>query len=266
MIETETDKIYEFLHERNKVNLNWKDSIHNIGEAAGVCAHKLTVIKMIIDYRNEEEKQKKKRMPSKLLRKKIDKELEALGNQMKINPDADHFYFPGGVGINGFFQHKHVKPWIITILDPKLKIFDNLSNNLETAINGALAILGAFYAIWDREEIYLPVNIIFLLFDRLAVLIEKTNELYNSIEKSEEIGDRNSRNASTTPIKINKIKLSDQYPKLKQILSNFDGAQEEKTAIDRILIKILKTKNEKTLRKYRQYLLDNFDHEKQDVN
>ena len=258
MIETETDKIYKFLHEANEVKMNWKDSIHNIGEAAGICAHKLTVIKMIIDYRNEEEKQKKKRMPSKLLRKKIDKELKALGNQMKINPDADPFYFPGGVGIGGFFQHKHVIPWITTILNPKLKIFDNLSDNLETAINGSLAILGAFYAIWDREVIDIPINIAFLLFDRLTALVEKTNELYDSIEKKEEIGDRNSQNSSTrTPAKIEDYKKHDSYPQLEEMIKSYQGTPKELRTINKLMENILDTKNKVTIRRYRHLLFQN---------
>jgi hypothetical protein len=272
-------KIYEFLCETNKVKVDWNNSLFNISETAANCAQALTIAKRIIDYRNEEEKQKKKRMPSKLLIKKIEKELESLVNQWEVNPDMDILYFPGWAESDKGSNLYYVKKWILKMLLEHNKyvksttentlgysILDNLRDNLEIAINYSLALRGVFYSLCGGEEIDIPVNITFLLFDILGVLVDKTRELRFAIEKSEEIGDRNSRNASTTPIKVNKIKLSDQYTKLKQILSNFDGDQEEKATIDRILKKILKIKDDKSIRKYRQYLLDNFDHEKQDIN
>lgn len=157
-----------------------------------------------------------------------------------------------------------------SILHCKL-VIDNLEENILFDILCTMVIKKLIRIVSSSEYFsgYPPIALIIQIDKVLMNLMVITEELKKKIYDRELEGDRNSDNASSgkhgTNFKINKIKLSDQYPKLLGMLNKFDGAQEEKTAIDKILGKILNAKNEKTLRKYRQYLLDNFDHEKQDI-
>ncbi|MEW5804604.1 MAG: hypothetical protein AB1847_21135 [bacterium] len=258
---------FNFLVDVNKCfHADYADYFFRLSDVAKGYARILTIIKKIVDYREEEERQKKKRLPFYELYKKIEDDLNTIYARMEIHPDADIVYFPGSLWIDGFFHDTHAKSAIYEMLDPKFKLPDNLEDDLKLAVHCSLGIAGAFHSLACGSGVEIPVAILLFLYDHLNNLIEKTTELLHAIEKRELLGDRNSKNASSVHLKINKIKLSDQYPKLKRVLSNFDGTQEGKTAIDRIVSKIIKTRNEKTLRKYRQYLLNSLDEEKQEVN
>jgi hypothetical protein len=265
-------KIYNFLCETNKVRVDWNNSLFNISEAAANCAQVLTTAKRIIDYRNEEEKQKKKRIPSKLLMEKISEDFDNLYSQMEVNPDMDILYFPGwaesGEGSNPYY----LKKWILKMLLEHNKhtestaepdtlndsILDNLRNNLEVGINYSLALRGAFYSLWnDGEGIDIPVNITFLLFDILGVLVDKTRELRFAIEKEEEIGDRNSRNSSIrTPARIEDYKKHEKYPDLELMIKSYQGTPKELREINKLMADILDTENRVTIRRYRHLFFE----------
>jgi hypothetical protein len=241
-----------------KSSVKWEESFSMLCGIAGKCSLVLTGIKYLIGYREIELKEGKRRKPSALLKKDIALILQ--------NSYTDNMYFPVKFETGAYFQDKDAKSWLTIIMDKNFILPDNLCEDLDKSICCSSALRGAFNALRCNCKDEIPLKVTLKLCEILNDLVDKTKDFTICIDKQERLGDQNSQNASTTSLKINKIKLSDQYPKLKQVLSKFDGSAEGKAAIDRILRKILNLGDGKTLRKYRQYLLDNFDHEKQEVS
>jgi hypothetical protein len=231
--------------------IDWKSSLDDACKVAADCQDILMEIFFIIAYRKREKKEGYKRISSVNLRQKINKDRVTMFKQY-------HSEFN--------ITDQVILDWLKAILHPVFSLPDNLQTDIFPGINSAIALQSAF-RILANDPLKSPLlRSMFVLNKQYTDLLLKTIKLRKKIDEEERLGDQNSQNASTTSLKINKIKLSDQYPKLKQVLNKFDGSAEEKAAIDRILKKILNLGDGKTLRKYRQYLLDNFDHEKQDIN
>lgn len=232
-------------------DIDWKSSLNDACKVAADCQNILMEIFFIIAYRKREKKEGYKRISSVNLRRKINKDRVKTFNQYH-----SEFNINDQVILNQLEK----------ILLPNFFLPEDLQTNIFDGINSAIAFQLAFRTLANGSLKSPLLRSMFILNKQYTDLILKTVKLKEKIDEEERLGDQNSQNASTTSLKINKIKLSDQYPKLKQVLSKFDGSAEGKAAIDRILRKILNLGDGKTLRKYRQYLLDNFDHEKQELN
>lgn len=258
------DNIRGFLYEIEQcIDVDWKNSFLEWSNIADECNKTFSKIDVILRYREDEKKKKLKIIPPGELLEEIEKKLQSIGNDYFGDP----FYYPGDFINNHnkvrYYDNDLAAENLIEIFKVNEKPLTLPSDPL-TLRCYSLALKKAFYALAQGDV--LPYKVVSYLYSVLFDIYRESERRWDDTLKQEKQREQSSMNASSVHIKINKIKLSDQYSKLKQLLSKFEGIQEEKAAIDRILVKILKTKNEKTLRKYRQYFLDNFDHEKQDIS
>jgi hypothetical protein len=216
----------------------------------------------IKNYREMEEKTGKRRKPSKVLYQKIKEHLSNLGDKMAVDPNADIIYFPGSLNKGEFyFRDQHAKTEIRNMLDKNFKFPENLENNLDQNIAYALALRGAFFSLkegFDRKwGNIIPIQGILLLTTFLSVLLDKTKDLKDLVNKNEEIGDRNSRNSSTrTPARIEDYKKHEKYPELEQMIKSYQGTPKELREINKLMADILDTKNKVTIRRYRHLFFE----------
>jgi len=247
----------------DKTKISWRKSFHKLSKLAGICSVELTRIKFIKGYRNTEEKESKKRTPSKILNKKIEIMLSKLHDQMKVDPNADIIYFPGSTDIDGYFQNQNAKYWIILILYPTFELPKNLEEDLNLSTNCALALRGAFYSLGCGCENGIPIKVVLRLLEIINDLVDKTRELRKSIDKQEEIGEQNSKNQKKSDQKeqrLKALKLHPTYPELFDAIKRYrnTGKGKDKTVLNRLLAEMTGIKNGITIRCYRNYLLEEY--------
>jgi hypothetical protein len=221
--------------------LDWKGLFQSFTEISSWCALELTAIKKTREHRSKEADQKIRRLPSKLLREKINEELDGLHDEMQVNPNANISYYPGKIEKDIYFRDNNAREYILRMLEEGFRLPDDLGDDLELAINCSLGLVGAFWALHhnhksDKE----PFLVILNLFETLNVLSDGTKTLVYETEKIERLGDQSSRNSSKqTENRLDDYKNHPSYPRLEQMIRSYQGEPKELREINKLMQTII---------------------------
>jgi len=84
----------------------------------------------------------------------------------------------------------------------------------------------------------------------LTTLTDKIADLKYDFWGRDQRGKCNQENSSTTDKTFDEIKLHPRYQKIREVLSHYQGTDEENKKIDQTIKRIIKKKDGKTLKKY----------------
>lgn len=220
-----------------RAEIDWKEQYRRLSNIAALCVKELC----IFDYM---------RVLRRLGESKRSMSYEAVEQEAgerfdQLQAEAENgFYFP--------LSERETFEFLPKIMNPSFTFEPDVS----FMISASLALKTTFYSLSQEGSIKPAVTI--WLSIALTTLIDKVAELRYVFWKEDQQRVRNRQNASCTSPRIARIKKHPSYSKIREMLGKYTGDLGQRNKIDKILRDITGVSNEKTLRKYRTILIEDF--------